>query len=190
MKVLEARTIGQLYCAFQYFLKQRKWDINTAAEEQEFWAATMHILNTPHGTQVKFLARAPFLRAFEHAMLVAHQTWALRKEEAFSNDEVTRGVQWPGYPGQVIGYKREHPLYHEELMSYEEWLKTEDRDLDDEVEKWNAKAQQRFLGLTKVADLPAIEVAEPGRQLLLPAPPPNGTARRHYEDSFELDRGH
>lgn len=95
MKGLEARTTGQLYCVFQYFLKQRKWDINTAAEEQEFWVATMHILNTPHRTQVKFLARGPFLRAFEHAMLLAHQTWALRKEEDYSKDEVPRGMQWP-----------------------------------------------------------------------------------------------
>jgi hypothetical protein len=188
MKGLEVRTTGQLYCTFQYFLKQRKWDINTVAEEQEFWAATMHILNTPHGTQVKFLARAPFLRAFEHAMLIAHQSWALRKEEGNSNDEVRKGVQWPGYPGQVSGYKREHPLYHEELMSYEEWLKTEDREFDDEVEKWNAKAQQRFLGLTKVADLPAIEGAESGRQLLLPAPQANGTAGRVFADLYELDQ--
>jgi hypothetical protein len=107
MKGLEARTTGQLYCAFQYFLKQRKWGINTAVEEQELWAATMHILNTPHRTQVKFLARAPFLRAFEHAMLVAHQTRALRKEEDYSTDEVAKGIQWPGYPGQVDGYQRE-----------------------------------------------------------------------------------
>lgn len=169
MKGLEARTTGQLYCAFQYFLKQRKWDINTAAEEQEFWAATMHILNTPHRTQVKFLARAPFLRAFEYGMLISYQTLALRKEEDYSNDESMRGIQWPGYPRQVDGYKREHPLYHEELMPYEEWLKTEDREFDDEVEKWNAKAQQRFSVVTKVAEVPAIEDPESGRQHLLEA---------------------
>ncbi|PMD27362.1 hypothetical protein NA56DRAFT_641069 [Hyaloscypha hepaticicola] len=190
MKGLEARTTSQLYCAFQYFLKQRKWNINTAAEEQEFWVATMHILNTPHRTQVKFLARGPFLRAFEHAMLVAHQTWTLRKEEDYSKDEVPRGMQWPTFPGPTFGYTREHPLYHEELISYEEWLKTEDREFDDEVDKWNAKAQQRFLGLTKVADLPAIEGPVSGRQHLLEAPPGNGTARRTFEDFSEVDRGH
>jgi hypothetical protein len=188
MKGLEARTTSQLYCAFQYFLKQRKWDINTAAEEQEFWVATMHILNTPHRTQVKFLARGPFLRAFEHAMLLAHQTRVLCKEEDYSNNEVPRGMQWPIFPGQVDGYKREHPLYHEELMSYDEWLRTEDREFDDEVEKWNAKVQQRFSGVAKVAEVPAIEGPESGRQHLLEAPPVNGTARRDFKGHFELDR--
>ncbi len=160
---------------------QRKWEINTDAEEQEFWVATMHILNTPDRTQVKFLARGPFLRAFEHAMLLAHQTRVLRKKEDYAIDERTLGMQWPIFPGQVDGYKREHPLYHEVLMSYEEWLMTEDREFDDEVEKWNAKVQQRFLGVAKVAELPAIEGPESGRQHLLQAFPANGAARPHFE---------
>jgi hypothetical protein len=68
-----ARTTAQLYSTSQYFPMQRKWDIKTAREEQELCVATLHILNMPSRSQVKFLNRDPFLRAFERAMLTAHK---------------------------------------------------------------------------------------------------------------------
>jgi hypothetical protein len=69
-------------------------------------------------------------------------------------------------------------------MSYEEWLNTEDREFDDEVENWNVKVQQRFLDVASIAELPAIVGPEPGRQRLLQALPANGTARRDFEALF------
>lgn len=66
-------------------------------------------------------------------MLAAYQFQVLRKEEDV-NEEIRPAVQWPAYSLQVDGYKREHPQYQEELVSYEEWLKTEDRQFDDEME--------------------------------------------------------
>jgi hypothetical protein len=46
----------------------------------------MEILDLPSRNQVKFLDRAPFLRAFEHAMLTARQFQMFQMEEA-TNDE-------------------------------------------------------------------------------------------------------
>lgn len=170
MKDLKARTTIQLYSTFQYFLQQRKWDINSVEEEREFWVGTMHILNLPDRSQVKFLDRGPFLRAFEHSMLTARQFQVLRKEED-GDKEVRGGLQWPNYPPAASGYKREHPLYQEAPTSYKDWLKTEDRNGEDELEKCNLKLQERLLKVIRTVGEPIIHEAPEEEKQLRPESP-------------------
>ncbi|KAN0108269.1 hypothetical protein V8E51_008011 [Hyaloscypha variabilis] len=130
----------------------------------------MQILNMPHRNQVKFLGRDLFLRAFEHAMLTAHQFQVLRKLED-ANEAINRGLQWIPYPPQAEGYKRDHPLYEEVQVSYEDWLKTEDRKLEDETEKCSMMVQERSLEVVRAVDQELIrEAPENERQVLLEGP--------------------
>lgn len=100
-------------------------------------------------------------------MLTAHQFQALRKLED-ADEGINRGLQWPPYPPQVAGYKREHPSYQETLISYEDWLNTDDRMLEDETEKCSMVIQERSLEAARAAGQPLMQEApENERQLLL-----------------------
>ena len=103
-------------------------------------------------------------------MLTAHQFQVLRKSEE-ANEVNHRGLQWVPYPPQADGYKREHPFYQEAKVSYEDWLKTEDRMLDDETEKCFIVVQERSLEAARTVGQPRIQEAlENERQLLLEGP--------------------
>jgi hypothetical protein len=142
MKDLHARTTPQMHTTFKYLLTQRKWNVSTPEEERELWLTTMEILDLPNRNQVKFLDRAPFLRAFEHAMLMSHQLQVLRKEEETS--EVKKGAQWPIYPQAVDGYLRDHPTYQELPISYDSWLNHEDREADMKQYKADMERRERL----------------------------------------------
>jgi len=108
----------------------------------------MEILDLPSRNQVKFLDRAPFLRAFEHAMLTARQFQMFQKEEATNGEKNWR--QWPSYP-KLVDFSTGHPNYQDSAVSYEFWLSDEDREVDDKQDKANMERRERLLKVTKVS---------------------------------------
>jgi hypothetical protein len=108
----------------------------------------MEILDLPSRNQVKFLDRAPFLRAFEHAMLTARQFQMFQKEEATNDEKNWR--QWPSYP-KLVDFSTGHPNYQDSAVSYEFWLSDEDREVDDKQDKANMERRERLLKVTKVS---------------------------------------
>jgi hypothetical protein len=143
---MQVRTTPQLYEAFKYLLTQRAWGVSTPEEERELWVSTVEILDLPSREQVKFLDRAPFLRAFEHAMLTAHQFRSFRKEEETNDEKNWR--QWPSYP-KLLDFSTGHPNYQDSAASYEFWLNAEEREVDDMQDKYNMERRERLEKVTK-----------------------------------------
>jgi hypothetical protein len=71
-------------------------------------------------------------------------------------------------------------------ITYKDWLKTEDRDVEDEMENFNIKVQERLLEVTKTAAQPMIQEAGEDES----QPRPGSPARAATPDYFSGGRFH
>jgi hypothetical protein len=90
--------------------------------------------------------------------------------------EINRGLRWPNYPSKATGYKREHSLYQEVPITYEDWLKIEDSQVEDAVEKFNMKVQERLLEVSKTMGHPMVKEDPEGERQHRPEGPSESDA--------------